>query len=140
MVCAEGKTVIVTGAAKGIGRAEAEQLAAAGARVVLTDIDDTLGEKAAAAIGGDALYLHHDVTSSADWAGVIAATVERFGALHGLVNNAGIYLPGTIASTTEEILDRQIAVNHKGPFLGLQHASAQMIRQGRPTSRAWCAS
>src|SRR5262245_25279863 len=126
----DGKRVIVTGSAKGIGRAEAELLAKSGAQVVFTDIDDENGTGAASPYGDRALFIHHDVSRAEDWVRVIAATKERFGGLDGLVNNAGIYLPASLAETTEEIFDRQIAVNQKGTFLGLQHASEAMKAEG----------
>src|SRR3712207_3628989 len=89
----QGKVAIVTGAASGIGAACAETLAREGARVVLTDLDDARGEALAdriRAAGGEALYLHQDVTDEARWAEVVAETEQRHGRLDILVANAGI--------------------------------------------------
>src|SRR5262245_25285797 len=101
----EGKTVIVTGAAKGIGRGEAELLAASGAQVVLTDIDESNGAALARSLGEKAIFLWHDVSSAAAWQKVVAEAKKRFGKIDGLINNAGIYRPASIADTTEELFD-----------------------------------
>src|SRR5581483_216630 len=85
----EGKTVIVTGAASGIGRQDALTLAREGARVVVTDLNEDAGRALAKEIGDAAMYLRHDVADEDDWKSVIAAAQERFGPIRGLVNNAG---------------------------------------------------
>ncbi|MFZ4929078.1 SDR family NAD(P)-dependent oxidoreductase [Chryseobacterium sp. Mn2064] len=126
----EGKTVIVTGAANGIGRAEAELLALSGAKVVFTDLDDSKGEEAIKPFGKKAVYFHHDVTKPADWKNVVEQTIKLFGRIDGLVNNAGIYLPGSIEDVTEETLERQISVNQKGTFWGIQYAAEAMKKTG----------
>ncbi|WNJ82188.1 glucose 1-dehydrogenase (plasmid) [Cedecea neteri] len=130
MTSLNGKTIIVTGAANGIGRAEAELLARSGANVVFTDLDVANGTSAAEAFGDQAIFVRHDVSSASDWEQVIAATIERFGRLDGLVNNAGIYKPATLEETTEEIFDSQVAVNQKGTFLGMKYAAAEMKKHG----------
>ncbi|MBQ5265193.1 SDR family oxidoreductase [Klebsiella pneumoniae] len=130
MASLNGKTVIVTGAANGIGRAEAELLARSGANVVFTDLDQTNGELAAKAFGEKAIFVRHDVSSASDWENVIAATIARFGRLDGLVNNAGIYKPSLLVETTEENFDIQVAVNQKGAFLGMKYAALQMMENG----------
>ena len=86
----ENKTVLVTGAAKGIGRAIAELFAAEGAAVLLSDIDDTEGQLVCASIGGAVQYMHLDVASEADWEAASGAISAQFGHLDVLVNNAGI--------------------------------------------------
>ncbi len=126
----EGKTVIVTGASNGIGLAEAELLALSGANVVFTDLDDAKGQEAVKPFGDKAVFLHHDVTKPSDWKNVIEQTIQLFGGIDGLVNNAGIYLPGSIQEVTEEILDRQINVNQKGTFWGIQYAAEAMKGKG----------
>lgn len=130
MSTVEGKTIIVTGAANGIGRGEAECLVASGAQVVFTDVDEANGEATVKPLGDRALFLRHDVSSAAEWQKVIAATKQRFGKIDGLVNNAGIYRPGTLATTTDEIFDSQIAINQKGTFLGMKYVSEELKATG----------
>lgn len=121
------KTALVTGASGGQGAAEARLFAKAGARVILADVQDDLGEAQAQAIrdaGGDARYLHLDVADPASWQGAIDTIKSDLGALHVLVNNAGVALRGgRIANTSLEDWNRVIAVNLTGPFLGIQTAS-----------------
>ena len=127
----ENKTAIVTGASGGQGAAEARLLAKSGARVILADIQDELGEAVAQSIrddGGDALYKHLDVSELSNWQYVVQGIADEFGALHILVNNAGIALrTGRIANTSLEDWNRVMAVNLTGPFLGIQTA-APLIR------------
>ena len=126
----EGKTVIVTGAAKGIGRGEAELLAASGAQVVLTDIDEANGATLARSLGEKAIFHRHDVSSAAEWQKVVAEAKKRFGKIDGLINNAGIYRPASIADTTDEIFDSLVAINQKGTFLGIKYVSEEMKGKG----------
>ncbi|MEM7018595.1 MAG: SDR family NAD(P)-dependent oxidoreductase [Pseudomonadota bacterium] len=89
----DGKIVLITGAARGLGAATALKLSQAGAKVVLTDLLDEFGEQVVSKIhaeGGDALYLNHDVTDEPSWERSIQKTREHFGGLDVLVNNAGI--------------------------------------------------
>lgn len=86
----KGKRTLVTGAAQGLGRAIAELLVARGARVMLADIDEQGAARAAAALGDAARSVRCDVTSSADVQAAVQATVDAFGGLDVLVNNAGI--------------------------------------------------
>jgi NAD(P)-dependent dehydrogenase (short-subunit alcohol dehydrogenase family) len=133
----EGRAALVTGAARGIGEAVARCFAAEGARVVLSDIDDTRGEAAAAAIGGTAAYRRLDVRSEADWERVVAAVLDGLGALDVLVNNAGItgFEAGPAAHdpehTTLEHWRAVHATNLEGVFLGCKHAIRAMRRTGR---------
>ena len=119
------KVVLVTGAASGIGRACAEAFAAEGARVMLSDLQDDLGAEAVASIaasGAQAAYQHHDVTSEQDWASVLSDLEQRWGALHVLVNNAGIAWAGSILDMTLQDWRQQTAVNLDGVFLGTRAA------------------
>jgi len=125
-----GKVALVTGAASGIGRACAERLAAEGAKVVLTDIQDDKGREVAAAIGGDAIYLSHDVTSEQAWIDVVAQTRGGFGRLDILVNNAGIGLGGPVTEMSLDDWRRQQAINVDGVFLGVKHSLPLMRASG----------
>ena len=123
------KIAIVTGAAVGLGEACARMLAREGARVVLTDIQDAQGEQAAKTIaeaGGQAFYLNHDVADEGAWERVIAATMERFGRLDVLVNNAGVGWGGPPEDETLERWRQLMSVNLDGVFLGTKHAIRAM--------------
>ncbi|WP_444756634.1 SDR family NAD(P)-dependent oxidoreductase [Pseudomonas sp. A014] len=126
----KGKTIIVTGAANGIGLAEANLLAQSGANVVFTDVDEANGISAAKAWGTQGMFIRHDVSSSADWERVVAAAITRFGRLDGLINNAGIYRPGSLEETSEENFDSQVAINQKGTFFGMKYTAAEMKKTG----------
>lgn len=129
----EGKVIMVTGAAGGIGRATCEALAAAGARLVVTDVSAT-GETVAAAVrtqGGEALFIQADVTAENEVANVVAAAVERFGALHGAANCAGIsapYLP--VAEVSAEDWDRVLRIDLYGIFHCVKHQIRAMLQTG----------
>lgn len=128
-----GKVALITGGASGIGRACGERLAAEGAVVVLTDIQNELGEQAASEInaaGGAASFLHHDVTNEAEWAAVVASVVEAHGRLDVLVNNAGIGIGGSIIEMSLEDWRRQTAINIDGVFLGMKHCIPPMRDSG----------
>ena len=106
-------------------------LAQEGAKVVLGDILDELGRRVEAdirAAGGDATYVHLNVTSEADWQAAVATAETTYGQLNVLVNNAGILLRASIEETTEDDFDRIMAVNVKGVFLGTKHAIPAMRR------------
>jgi 3(or 17)beta-hydroxysteroid dehydrogenase len=125
-----GKVAIVTGGASGLGRATAERLVREGARVVISDVNETLGKEAAAALGASARFLPHDVRDEQSWRTVMAETQRAFGALHVLVNNAGIVVVRSIEDTTVEELRRVLAVNLEGVFLGCKHAIPAMRAAG----------
>ena len=129
----EGKVALVTGAASGIGRACAERLAAEGATVVLTDLQDEAGAEAVAAIkaaGGQASYLHQDVTDEDQWAHIISQVAAAHGRLDVLVNNAGIGLGGSVIEMSLGDFRKQMAVNVEGVFLGVKHAIPLMRKSG----------
>lgn len=130
----QGRAVLVTGAAAGIGRATAAAFAAEGARVVLADVDEVRGEEAATAIaadGGIAVFERLDVTDEADVERVVASTVERHGGIDVLVNNAGVVADARLVKMTLEQWQRVIDVNLKGVFLCGQAAARAMIERGR---------
>ncbi len=131
-----GKVAIVTGAAsaQGLGFATARMMAAAGAAVVLTDLDAAVAEARAAelrATGATALACRQDVTVEADWDAVVAAATASFGGVDILVNNAGIAVLHAIDKLTPADWHRQIEVNMTSVYLGCRAAMAQMRAQGR---------
>ncbi|HWH36576.1 MAG TPA: glucose 1-dehydrogenase [Candidatus Limnocylindrales bacterium] len=129
----EGKVAIVTGGARGIGGAASSALAGSGATVVITDILDEEGEALAEAIrqsGCRASYQHLDVTDEGAWQAVVDHTVATYGALHVLVNNAGIGTLADCEQETREGYDRTIAVNQTGVWLGMKHAVPAMRAAG----------
>jgi 3(or 17)beta-hydroxysteroid dehydrogenase len=129
----EGKVALITGGASGLGRADAEVLAREGARVVLTDINDEAGESAAENIragGGQATFMHHDVSDETQWQQIIAAVRDLHGQLDVLVNNAGIAVVETLEQCSLESFHRQNAVMSDGVFLGCKHALPLMQESG----------
>ena len=123
------RTAIVTGAARGIGRACAERLLAEGARVIISDIDDAGGSATAKALGSSAHYVHCDVGDKAQVDKMIAGVIASHGAIDILINNAGITASGTILEISEADFDRVIRVNLKGAFLVGQAVARQMVKQ-----------
>lgn len=129
----QGKVALVTGAASGIGLACAERLARAGARVLLTDVQEDAGAAAAQALqtaGHEVQFMAHDVTDEAAWIAAVTAAEQSFGALHVLVNNAGIGVGGSIVEMTLDDWQRQQAINLDGVFLGVKHSIPAMCRAG----------
>ncbi|WP_273457376.1 glucose 1-dehydrogenase [Nevskia ramosa] len=129
MARVSNKVALVTGGAKGIGEACALLLAKEGAKVVVSDLDIAAGEKVVKAIkaaGGEAIFIQQDVTDEASWPKAIAAAVERFGALHVLVNNAGIAIPGSAVEATLADWRKTMAVNLDAVFLGTKYAIPAM--------------
>ena len=123
----EGKTVLVTGAARGQGAEEAQRFAAEGAAVIVADVLDDAGEATAKAIGGAASYVHLDVSDEGSWEAAVAG-LDR---LHVLVNNAGVLGPFTpITETSMDELRRTLDINLIGTFLGLKHAGAAIAASG----------
>ncbi len=127
------KVAIITGAAGGLGSAQALLLAKEGARVVVTDIDQAGVDRVAETIrraGGRALSLKHDVTSEADWSRVIGETLKEFGRLDVLVNNAGVIFYKKIEETTLAEWRWLMSVNLDGVFLGTKFAIEAMKKTG----------
>ena len=129
----EGKVAIITGGARGQGATEARMFAQEGARVVIGDIRDELGMQVEAEIrelGGEAVYLHLDVTSNDDWQRAIETAEQQFGKVDVLVNNAAIVLRKDIEETTSDDWDNIMEINAKGVFLGTKAVIPAMRRAG----------
>ena len=130
----DGKVALITGAAVGLGRADAIALVREGARVLLTDVNVAAGEALCAELNqsraGCAAFMKQDVRDEAEWQAVIAAVKARWGALHILVNNAGVVVIGTPESTTLEQFRLHQAVMSEGVFLGCKHALPLMKDSG----------
>lgn len=154
-----GRTALVTGGNRGIGRAAAIALAKAGANVVVTGRDAAAGaetERQVTAVGGTALFVPHNVVSEEDWIRVIEATLSRFGGLDIVVNNAGAFLLKGTAETTEADWDAIFDINATGTWLGVKHGMTAIAKTGRggaivnvsslmglvgfPQNAAYCAS
>jgi len=126
----DGKVAIITGAARGQGAAEARAFAAEGAQVVLTDVLVDAGEAAAAEIGDNAVFERHDVSREEEWDAVVSSTLERFGRLDALVNNAAIQINSPIASHALEDYEKLVSVNQVGVFLGMRAVVRPMTDAG----------
>jgi len=126
----EGKVCIVTGAASGVGREDALLLASEGAKVVLTDLNEETGRQVAAEIGANALFVRQDIASEADWQNVIKLTLETFGRLDVLVNNAAILAMASVEDTSLKLWQRVQRINSDGYFLGCKYAISAMKDSG----------
>ncbi|MFQ5766021.1 MAG: SDR family NAD(P)-dependent oxidoreductase [Rhodospirillales bacterium] len=130
----EGKAVIITGATQGIGLACAKRFAEERAKVMIADVNEDAGGAAAETLAGaghEASFQRCDVGASQDVGALIAATVDRFGAVDVLVNNAAVLDTTEFLDIAEEDWDRVVRVNMKGYFLCAQAAARQMAAQGR---------
>ena len=128
-----GKVAIVSGAARGMGAAQAKLFAAEGAKVVIGDVLETEGREVASEIrqsGGDAIFVRLDVVSESDWEEAVSNAVERFGKVDILVNNAGVADWGVLEDTTNENWDRVMDINAKGVFLGTKAVIPEMRKLG----------
>jgi NAD(P)-dependent dehydrogenase (short-subunit alcohol dehydrogenase family) len=127
----EGKVAVVTGGARGIGRAICERYVEGGAKVAVADIDLKESEVAAKAMGESAFAVQLDVGRQESIDAMVSGVVERAGSLDVLVNNAGIVSIGPFLEITPQTFDRIFAVNVKGLLFTLKAAAQQMIKQGR---------
>lgn len=125
-----GKVAIVTGGSQGIGEACARRLVQDGASVAIWDVDAARGQALALELGESAQFLHCDVSNKAQVDASLAATLERFGRVDQLVNNAGIVRPGNFLDITEAEWDQVININLKGAFLVGQAVARVMVKQG----------
>ena len=129
----DGRVIVVTGAAQGIGEACVRRLLADGAAVALWDVDDARGSALAASLaanGARAVYVHCHVASKSDVDAALATTLAAFGRVDGLVNNAGIFKAAPFLDITEADWDAVIGVNLKGHFLVGQAVARQLVAQG----------
>ena len=127
------KVALISGGAKGQGKVEAQLFSKEGAKVILGDILDDLGQEVAKDIqdtGGEATYVHLDVTNETDWKSLIEIVLKKYGRLDILVNNAGILIRKGIEDTTSEDWSRIMAINAKGAFLGIKSAIPVMRQSG----------
>ena len=130
----DGKVAVVTGAGSGNGLAIAQALAREGGVVVVAELSEERGraaEERIRAVGGQCVFLQTDVSRWQDVDRVVSETISRFGGLHVMVNNAGV-LDGyaTCLDTSEELLDRVLAINLKGVFFGCKRALQEMVKNG----------
>jgi len=132
----DGKVALISGAARGIGGETARLMALAGAKVVVADMLDDRARQTVAAIneaGGQAEFVHLDVTKEADWLAAIAVATQKFGKLDILVNNAGVFIGKGIEEISLDEWDRLVAVNMTGVFLGTRLA-APALREAAKAS------
>jgi NAD(P)-dependent dehydrogenase (short-subunit alcohol dehydrogenase family) len=126
-----GRKALVTGGAQGLGEGMATALAAAGATVMIADVQDS-GEQTAKALGDEHGFVRLDVTDDANWASAVAQTVEQFGGLDILVNNAGIEITSLITEVQVQDIQKMLDVNILGTILGIKHG----LRAMRPGGAA----
>jgi 3alpha(or 20beta)-hydroxysteroid dehydrogenase len=126
----DGKVILISGGARGQGAAEARMLVAEGGRVVIGDILEAEGRHLAAELGKAAVFLHHDVTEEADWVEAVETAERLGGGLHGMVNNAAIFIPRLLMETDAALFERHMRVNQLGCFLGMKAVVPAMERSG----------
>jgi 3alpha(or 20beta)-hydroxysteroid dehydrogenase len=125
-----GKVALVSGAARGQGEAEARLFVEEGARVVLGDVLDDLGEVVAKDLGDAARYVHLDVRDEGSWRAAVALAEAEFGPVNVLVNNAGIFRVSALVDTPVEQFRDVVEVNQLGPFLGMKAVVPSMVKAG----------
>src|SRR6185437_112935 len=125
-----GRKAFVTGGAQGLGEGMARALAAAGASVVIADVQDDLGPKVAESLDNTGGFVHLDVTDDAGWESAIAQATERLGGLDILVNNAGIEITSLLVDLDAAAARKMLEVNLLGTALGLKHAFRTMRPRG----------
>ncbi len=131
----DGKVALITGAASGIGAVAARLFAGEGARVVVADVSDDAGRATVEEIeaaGGQAAYVHADVSNADDARAMVAFAMERFGSLDVLHNNAGVFpaADGSVTDTDEDVWDLVMRINLKGVYLGCRFGIPAMLEGG----------
>lgn len=129
----EGKVAIISGGARGMGAVEAKLFANEGAKIVVADILDEEGQKTVEEInelGGEATFVHLDVTDEDDWARAVLTAESMYSKVDILVNNAGIFHVASIEDTSLDSWDSQMDINAKGVFLGTKAVVSAMKKAG----------
>ncbi|MEN3952363.1 SDR family oxidoreductase [Iodidimonas sp. SYSU 1G8] len=130
----QDKVCLVTGGGSGLGRADVLALAREGARVVITDIDQKGGEETAQQAGCNAIFIEHDVAERSQWERVIARTLDHFGELNVVVNNAGMVRPGNVETCSWDDYQLHQRIHMDGTYLGLKYGIETIKRNGKPGS------
>ena len=125
----QDKVVVITGGAQGMGELHAKKAIAEGAKVVITDINDELGQKTANSLGDDVLFIKHDVSKETDWNHVIQEVMNKWNRIDVLVNNAGITYNKTIDQISLEDYMKIVNINQVSVFLGIKTVSKIMKSQ-----------
>lgn len=125
-----GKVVIVTGGASGMGASHARRFVEEGAKVVITDVNERNGQALAEELGDNIRFIRHDVTNKEQWDQIIAETEEVFGPVTGLINNAGVGILEPTESMSEEVYRKVIDINQVSVFLGMQAVLLSMRKAG----------
>lgn len=131
----EGKVALITGAGSGIGKLTAKLFGSEGAKVVISDVVDDAGHATVEEIradGGEAAFVHADVSKASDAEAMVRFAVDTFGGLHVLMNNAGIFHPqdDSVTNTPDDVWEKTIAINLKGVFLGCKFGIPAMLESG----------
>ena len=131
----EGKVALITGAGSGIGKLTAKLFASEGAKVVISDVVDDAGRATVEEIradGGEAAFVHADVSKASDAEAMVRFAVDTFGGLHVMMNNAGIFHPqdDSVTNTPDDVWEKTIAINLKGVFLGCKYGIPAMLESG----------
>lgn len=124
----KNKVAIITGAARGQGEATARLFASEGCSVVMTDVLTAEGEAVAADIGGNTMFMRHDISDEGDWARIVEETVARFGTVDILINNAAVTFYNPVEETSSSDVQRLLTINAVGPFLGIKAVLPVMKR------------
>jgi 3alpha(or 20beta)-hydroxysteroid dehydrogenase len=128
----EGKVALITGGARGMGASEAQLFLDEGAKVVITDILDEVGQETARRLSPDGsrcIFYRHDVTNESEWESVVADAIGAFGQIDVLVNNAGVFEQGSILDTTLKNFERTMDINVTGVFLGMKTVAPHMVQR-----------